>query len=184
MGEQTKETLMMRFPRWLSWVVLIGLGWLLYVGNTREQGQPLVPASDPVTAKEAPDTRAIQVLVDGERWKKALYPDYKSPNAACAPGQPVEGVSNYAIVLQAGSGDAIECTASAAFTITPRKDDGTAGKPLEATLTIGEQRMLDPLLIGMRPGEERLLVVVLPERVKALPSLAAKTQLLLNVKAH
>ncbi len=175
---------MMKFPRWLSWIVLIGLGWLLYVGNTREMGP--APAMDSATQATAPGEpkryHEIEALLDGDRWMKGLFPNYQSPEEACRMDAPAEGKLNaYALVLAAGSGEGIKCGEGNNFTIARRNADGSMGKDTQVSLTLGEQKGFDGLLLGMREGERRLLLVNLPEKLKKLPALPAKTQLLIDV---
>ena len=178
---------MMRFPRWLSWIILIGLGWILFVGNTRDDR--VVPVSTNTETNTAPAEpkryKEIEALFDGERWKKGLFPDYQSPEEACRMAAPAEGkLGSYALVLQAVSGDGANCGDVVPFTVTRRNADGTAGKAQDVTLTLGEQKGLDGLLVGMQPGEKRLLIVNLPSKLKTLPALPANTQLLLDVKRN
>ena len=184
MDEPTKEMQMMRFPRWLSWVVLIGLGWILYVGNTREPRpvpQPTTETAAPATTEPKPYTE-LDALLDGERWIKAINPDYQSPDEPCRAAAPKEGMlGNYAIVLDAGVGEGAKCGEAVDLTIIRRSNDGNAQEPIEATLTLGEQKGLDPVLATMRQSEKRLVIVNLPQKVKALPMLPANTQLLLEV---
>lgn len=175
---------MMRFPRWLSWVVLLGLGWILYVGNTREpRPAPQSPAeiATPATTAPKPYTE-LDALLDGERWKKAINPDYQSPEEPCRGEAPKEGMlDNYAIILDAGVGEGAKCGEVIDVTIVRRTNDGSAQKPIEATLTLGEQKGLDPLLAVLRQSEKRLIIVHLPQKVKSLPMLPANTLLLLEV---
>lgn len=173
---------MMKFPRWLSWIVLIGLGWLLYVGNAREHGVAPAPNAGTEAPTEPTRYRQIEALLDGERWMKGIRPDYESPDDACRMNAPAEGkLHAYALVLAAGSGDGLNCGDSANFTIARRNADGSAGKAIDVMLTLGEQKGFDGLLLGMRSGEQRLLLVNLPEKSSALPALPMNTQLLVEV---
>lgn len=177
---------MATFPRWLSWVVLIGLGYILYVGNTREPGAPPPreqTAEETATTDTSPqEYKQLQALVDGERWKKALNPNYESVNDACAPLPRTEGaIESYAIVTTEGTGADSACGETIALRIARIGNDGKPNKPSDVTLTLGEQKGFDPVLLGMRQGEERLVLVNLPERIKSLPPLPVKTQLLLSV---
>lgn len=175
---------MMRFPRWLSWVVLLGLAWVLYVGNTRAPAPAPKPVDAPVAATPAEPKhyKELDALLDGERWKKAIYPDYQSPDAPCRADAPKDGaLDNYAIVLAAGEGNGAQCGEAVDLTITRRVENGSAQKSVDVSLTLGEQKALDPLLVDLRVGEQRLLIVNLPQKLKALPALPAHTQLLLEV---
>lgn len=177
---------MMRFPRWLSWVVLIGLAWILYVGNTRAPAPTPKSVDAPAATTKPAESKPyneLNALLDSERWKKAIYPDYQSPDAPChADGAPKEGtLANYAIILTGGEGEGARCGEQIALTITRHTEDGGAQKPIDATLTLGEQKALDPLLVDLRTGERRLLILNLPQKLEALPALPARTQLLLEV---
>jgi hypothetical protein len=176
---------MRTFPRWMTWLFLLFLGYILMVGNFRapapepERAAPTQPASNaPAAEKSYP---ALIAATDGERWKKAIYPDYENPDDACRPAPVGEGeLPPHAILMKEGEGEGAACGDTIGLTLVRWGNDGKAGKPVALALTLGEQGGFDALLRGMRVGEERLLATRLPERVKALP-LPAKTQLLLQV---
>lgn len=166
---------MMRFPRWLSWVVLIGLGWILYVGNTSERAvPPALPATSPASTAAEPAApkqyKEIQALLDSQRWMKAIYPDYKNPDDACRATEPAEGrLGNFAMILNDGSGSAIECTQSTTFGIARYDNQGKLGAAKEYTASPAELVGLGPLLSGMREGEQRVLLVTLQQSKEKSP---------------
>ena len=172
----------MKFPRWLSWIVLIGFGWILFVGNTRDTTTIAPTSVQPAPASEPQRYEKIEALFNGERWMKAIRPDYQSPKDACRMAAPAEGkLGHYAIIEIAGSGAGLQCGDVAPFTVARRNADGSAGKAVEVTLTLGEQKGFDGLLLGMREGEKRLLILTLPQKLKTLPSLPANIPLLVDV---
>lgn len=174
-----------RFPRWLSWIVLIGLGYIVFIGNTTpRQGVP--PMQEPTEASvpsATEDYPTLKTMLDGDRWAKAINPDYKGPNDACSPPKPeADRLGSYAVVRRDGEGQPLGCQQSSGFRITRWGNDGKGNKPFEAELKLGEQPAFDALVIGMRIGEQRLLILRLPERTKTLPTLPPRTQLLLDVE--
>lgn len=172
---------MMRFPRWLSWIVLIGLGWILFVGNTRDTTTP-APGQPAAVVEEPKRYTQIEALFNGERWMKGIRPDYQSPDEPCRMVAPEAGkLGAYALIETPGTGEGLKCGDRATFTVARRTTDGSAGTDIQATLTLGEQPGFDGLLLGMREGERRVLIVNLPEKLDALPALPADTQLLVDV---
>ena len=175
----------MQFPRWLSWLTVGFLAYLLIVGNTREAAQVPVEIEQPTQA-EAPvkNYPKIRALVDGERWKKAIYPDYQSPEEACAAEPVPEGqLGSYAIILTEGGEEGAVCGEEIVVSV---KQWGQTGKPERQyesiALILGQQRELDALLLGIRPGEERLIIFMPKAKIGALPALRVNTMQAVSVK--
>lgn len=168
------------YPRWLTWLVVLFIGYILVVGNFAPRTEPTAPTETAASAEEKTYPVLAQ-LTDGERWKKAINPEYQSPDDACrAPSVAKEELPSYAIRVTEGMGDGAACGSRVGVVLTRWGNDGKANKPVELELMLGEQPALDSLLRGMQLGEERLLVVRLPQRVRHLP-FPPKTQLLLQV---
>lgn len=146
----------MYFPRWVSWLFLAFLIYILAVGNFQAPREP-APATQ--VAEEAPrEYKRLSALVDGERWLSALKPDYVPSDAACAiPEHADDKLPSYAIVTVNGEGAEAACGQTITTRVMRWSRDGTAGKPEPLTLKLGEQKGLDGLLVGMRVGEERLV---------------------------
>ena len=63
------------FPRWLSWMFLLTMGYVILEAS--QGGNPVAPAPTtvvpPVTRENYP---ALAETTDLERWKRKLNPDY------------------------------------------------------------------------------------------------------------
>lgn len=168
---------MMRFPRWLSWIVLLGLAYILYTGNTREHGaNPPRPAATTVDApaSEPRDYREIEALVDGKRWARALNPDYRDADTPCAPQAAAEGMlARYAIVAGEGmrNSEPLACGDRADLEITLYNPQGKAMPGKTVSLTLGGQPGFDWLAVGMRVDEVRIGLFATDARYEALPML-------------
>lgn len=170
----------MQFPRWLTWIFLIFFAYVLYQGNFGGGATEPTPVAEPTAKREY---RNLSTLADGERWKRALNPDYKAPPDPCAAPAPAEGaLGNYAIVEKTGSGSPAQCGDSITVEIAPVNRNGVVGRPTTATLKLGEQSGLDALLVGLRAGEERVLVVTPTARIATLPAVAKGTLQVLRVR--
>lgn len=175
---------MQRFPRWLSWIILIFLGYIIVSGNLHRSDAPPRPAAPVAQQDAAPRSYPkLDALMNGERWKKALDPDYKSPDDACAPSAiPDDQLGNYAIIREDGTGEPVACGATAMFSVTLWNNAGKAARTIDdLTLTLGEQKDLDALIVGMKPGEERLLLIRPAHPIKAILALKANAQQLLTI---
>lgn len=168
---------MMYFPRWVSWLFVLFLGYILMVGNfrgdaSRESSAP--PASTAAPAQsQSRGYPALQALTDAGRWRRALNPALAehSPAEPCAP-IPVaaDAPGNYAIILREGEGAAAACATPVILRFTLWTPQGNVRTVMEDTpYQLGELPGLGALLVGMRMGEMRLLFVTLPQHIPALP---------------
>lgn len=174
---------MRTFPRWVSVLFVLFLGYILVVGNVGDHAPTPRPAPAPDTPVEPtqPSYPAISALRDGERWARAINPDYKAAQEACRAAKTAEGtLENFAIIEQMGEGEPVACGEPITVAWQRWNNAGTAGKLQTQTLTLGEQPAMDALLVGMQKGERRLLILRLPERIQTL-TLPPRTQLLLSV---
>ena len=164
-------------PGWMGILFVLFLGYALY--HLQDTPAPLAPTSVACdTAQDALDPNRyprLRALVDADRWAMAINPTYQPQKEACAAEPSVPGAAaSYAILLEAGAGEGLACGEAAIVELTPVQRDGTLGKPQRRMLTLGEQPGLDALLLGMREGEQRLLMLAPRTVYKALPALRAR----------
>ena len=151
------------FPRWLSILFLVFLVYMVFNYSTTQ-----LPASAPAPAPAsngtppAQDYSQLRALLDGNRWKRAINPDYHAdtPCGAAAPAKNTLG--NFAVVQEDGAGDASACGDTLSVRIIRYDAQGRAGVPVDTHLVLGKQPALDALLVGMRPHEQRLIYVHVP----------------------
>lgn len=162
------------FPRWLSWLFVLFLGYVIVTGNrgvTQRDGEPDKAAREEHIASTYPSMHA---LIDGDRWRRAIDPTYQPATNPCAHPPRTEGrFGSYVILEQSGAGESARCGDTVRLALTQWSADGTARDALSVTLTLGEQPGLDALLIGMTEGETRRLAFVVPnEGYPAVPELS------------
>jgi hypothetical protein len=163
--------MMRTFPRWVTFLFVAFMGFMLYQGTrpapvTAPATSAITPA---ITEKTYPRLRA---LTDGDRWAKAINPDYIPPEDPCAARVPAaDTVGDYAIVLNEGEGDVAACGDAVALRITSYNGRGAAQPVRDITVTLGEQPGFDALVLDQRVGEVRLLYLQPAARLKALPML-------------
>lgn len=170
------------FPRWLSWLFVLFLAYIVFTGNWgADRGAPEAPRTGSQAVRDYP---AMRALVDGERWKRSINPDYAKQAAPCAALAHQEGrLGSYAIFEEAGHGEPARCGDRVRFALTLWDRQGRPGRAFEKELTLGKQPGLDALLVGMAPGETRLLVLPVPGAgYKALPELKKGQLHLLRVQ--
>ncbi len=147
------------FPRWLSWVFLLFLGYILLTGNfaAQEQQQTVAPGSG-ATEAETKDFTHLRALIDGDRWAKALKPDYQPEEKPCSALVTEEGkLPAHAIIEQTGEGEPADCGDTLTVAVQRIATDGSFASASEQELSLGKQSRLDSLIIGMRVGETRLI---------------------------
>lgn len=162
---------MKTFPRWVTLLFVAFMGFMLYQGTRPAPVEaPATTAITPaITEKTYPTLRA---LTDGNRWAKAINPDYVPPEDPCAARVPAEnGIADYAIILQEGEGAAAACGDVVQLSVSGFNNRGAAQPSRAVTLTLGEQAGFDALLLGQRVGEVRQLYLQPAARLKALPML-------------
>lgn len=153
------------FPRWLSWIFLLFLAYVLARGDWR---QPVVPEEAPAAtlAEQAPqDYPEIRALMDGQRWRKVLNPQAVDTSSACTPLPVTDArISSYAIVEEEGVGDPATCGGTIHLRLQLWDAAGAPkGAAHEKTLTLGAQPGLDALLLGMQPHARRTLLFAVPK---------------------
>jgi hypothetical protein len=175
--ELTTEELLM-FPRWLSWLVFLALGYVVFsasrVNTPLQPTKPIVPA---ITQENFP---ALAQATDMERWKRSIDPDYAA-KMNCTLDKPKDA---HALVFNvtetaAGAGAAATCGNSITIHLTVWGVNGDKAYDGDTPLALGSRELavgLDNGLIGMKPGAERLLVLppyALVRNAKAKPNAAA-----------
>lgn len=167
------------FPRWLSWLVVAFLAYLV-IQTGRQAQTPLPKATAPVV--EVSDghqttSAALAEKLDVERWKRAVNPDYAKRTqcslsaAERASSQLVWKVTEDA----AGNGEAAGCgeTIHAKFTVWDARGGVAYSGACDVALGAREVAAgLDAALVGIRSGGVR--TVVLPpsaqQREKSTPA--------------
>jgi hypothetical protein len=173
----------MKFPRWLSWLFVLFLAYMIYVGN---QSSWRLSAEKPIGAPAPVETRsypALEALTDGTRWRHALNPEYQPTDAPCAAPKTPEGMlPSYAIIDQPGTGTGAACGDRIALRITYWNSRGHIDHTADTKLILGEQKSLDALLVGIAPAERRTIFLRPTESYKTLPGLKKDVQQILTVE--
>lgn len=150
------------FPRWLSWLVFLTLGYIIFTasqGNeiTVQPAKPIVPA---ITKANFP---ALAEATDIERWKRSIDPDYASKHN-CTLDKPKNDRALLFSVIEnaAGDGAAAACGDSITIRLTVWGVNGEKAYEGELPLAIGSRELaagLDNGLAGIKPGGERVLLL-------------------------
>ena len=164
------------FPRWLSWLVLGGLGYLLILGHSHTPQTPLAPvvpavstlaATTPTaneTATPAPTHSALNDTLDLEHWKRAINPGYAEQHQ-CGLDTVAKSDTLPAKLIEdtPGNGPAAECGDSIDLALTVWDSHGTSAYHTDSiTLALGSRTVaqgLDAGLVGIKPGGTRLLLL-------------------------
>ena len=151
------------FPRWLSWLFLIALGYVIYsasqVGEQVQQpaAKPLVT---PITHETYP---ALADLTDTERWKRKLDPNYASVmNCSLDAPAHYNGLKASIIEEAPGEGKGGACGDSITVKMIVWNAAGAKEYEGEFALALGSRELasgLDYGLLGMKPGAVRKAVL-------------------------
>lgn len=154
----------MQFPRWLSWLFVGFLAYLLYIGNftaestlvkaSEEKASPAAPTPEapPAVAVKTDETarRTLDTLTDGARWRRAINPTYV-------------GEANVTDNVL-GTGNVAGCGDKVTILLRGTLSDGAAfdanhdeSKPLTFRLGSAPYQALNEGIIGMRAGGVRLI---------------------------
>lgn len=159
------------FPRWLAWIFLAFLAYVLFTSNW---GQPTTNRAAPEKITYEQDYPAIQALMDGNRWRRALNPDYNVKDTPCAAlKRQADRLGSYALVEAGGSGEPVGCGGDIHLYLRVWDAKGFEAKEVGGLrLELGKQPGLDALLVGMRIGETRTIVMPVPGAgYRAIPAL-------------
>lgn len=158
----------MKFPGWLSWLFVLFLGYMLYAGYNPLRPTPEdVPETAPVTQAPSPDTDdfgTLRAFIDGKRWAKALNPNYTITTPPCELPSPEQNqLPRYYIIHEAGTGEPARCGEKILLDFKLWNPDGTGQeRQFAQPITLGEQPILDALLVGLKAGESRTLFFTTP----------------------
>jgi hypothetical protein len=147
-------------PRWVTWVFLGFLGYLLFLGSQATQHSAPVPNATipPITEKTFP---VLAKTTDMEHWKRAIDPDYAKQFNCVLPPMAAGGLGLQTIDHALGEGDPARCSDAvvvqlavwgASKKIYDEKVDITLGTHIIAA-------GLDAGLVGMRIGGSRTLIL-------------------------
>ncbi|MDX2095605.1 MAG: hypothetical protein SFW64_06685 [Alphaproteobacteria bacterium] len=153
------------FPRWLSWMFLLALGYVIF--SASEVGRTTTPPAavtgsvvPPITKESYP---ALAEMTDIERWKRRLNPASLQHNPcafdnAAAP----TGLGLKVMVDATGQGAGATCGARIRVQLTIWSPSGGVAYAGELPLVLGARTLaagLDVGLLGITKGEQRSLVI-------------------------
>lgn len=175
------------FPRWLSWLIFLALGYLIIQGNRAQRPElptALPPqqeqvATAPITEPKpatpelpntagvttTPTTRTISEVTDMERWKRALNPDYAARSQCELKARSSDKPTLLWKVTEevAGAGAGAKCTESIPVKLTVWNAKGEVAYAAEQlTFTLGTRDVaagLDAALVGIKAGGSRTVVM-------------------------
>lgn len=178
------------FPRWLTWLVL---GFLLYLmvtgGVLNSNQQNAEPVKKPAASvqedsKPQEDYPALKAATDIERWRKAINPDYAA-RTRCALDEtsdlaPPGSLPFTWLDTEAGAGSPASCGAVILIKLTVWGPNGKPKYAGEIPFAIGARDLaagIDAGLLGIRPGGSRTLVLPPSAQARAKKSAAPKALL-------
>lgn len=153
----------MQNQRWLSWLLLLVMGYMVYsASGSRGPVSPSVQVPTGVTTQEA--YPALTEATDVERWKRKLNPDYASVmNCTIDSDAPKEGLAFRAVEDKLGEGEQeAACGDTITVQLTVWSAGGTKGFSEKVTLALGSRQIaagLDYGLLGMKAGGVRTLIL-------------------------
>lgn len=156
----------MKFPRWLSWMFVAVLVYMIYAARSVETiSRPLV---QPINEQTYP---ALAEATDLERWKRAINPDYAAV-MNCTVDAPKQNNAAPLVIVdeQMGEGEATVCGERYAFELTVWDAKGVQQFKGKVELALGSRDLssgLDKGLVGIKSGGIRLLVLPAYARVHA-----------------
>ena len=164
-------------PRWLSWLFILMIGYLIYVGNRATHQPAPIPeptASQPDATPSLAHYPTLQQFTNTDRWKRAINPDH---------------VGEAKIIdVTAGTGASAQCGSPVTIHLRGTLADGAnfdtthdESKPLHFTLGNAPYAVLNQALIGMREGGVRQISAP-PQQVYAQGSHKTRDDVLLRVE--
>ncbi len=152
------------FPRWISWVILLAVGYVVFSASrthvptpTVQPVKPLVPA---ITENNFP---ALAEATDIERWKRTIDPSYAA-KMNCTLDAPKVAHALLTSVIENAAGEGEEAACGGSITIHLIVWGAGAEKVYEGDtkLALGSRELgagFDHGLLGIKPGGERLLLL-------------------------
>jgi FKBP-type peptidyl-prolyl cis-trans isomerase len=143
---------MQPFPRWITWVFVILLAYILYTGNKAQEPPESVPEEPIATSSnESRDYDKLRRLTDGDRWYRAINPNHV-------------GTANIKDI-KAGEGEAVSCGHEVEVLLRGTDANGAnfdethdESKPLRFLVGDASIPALNEGVIGMRKGGTRQLI--------------------------
>lgn len=137
------------YPRWLSWVFVLFLVYILYQGNFGASHDHRPVASDkPAAPAHTSEYPALRALTDKDRWQRAVDPQYV-------------GATTWKDV-KPGEGKGADCGDAITVKLRGTLEDGAnfdpshkEDAPVAFTLGHAPYKALDNALLGLRPGGAR-----------------------------
>lgn len=151
----------MNFPRWLSWMFVLVLVYMVYAARSVEAPEGNAkPMIQPITEETSP---VLTETMDLERWKRALNPDYAAV-MNCTIDKPKSKTAPPLIITQEaqGVGVGVACGEKVKLELTLWDAKGTQKFSGTVTLALGARDLasgLDKGLLGLKPGGVRLLTL-------------------------
>ena len=149
------------FPRWLSWLIFLVLGYLVFTASQMDtKSAPAERAVvKPITHEQYP---ALAEATDMERWKRALDPDYAAKMNCTLDKPKTHSLAFKAIETVAGEGDGAACGDTITIRLSVWNASGAAAYEGTFDLALGSRELasgLDSGLVGSKPGAERMIVL-------------------------
>lgn len=128
------------FPRWLGWVFLAFLVYVLYLGNfSRTAPEKPAATADIIPAPTKEKYPALSEFTDKERWQRGLNPGHIGPARWRE--------------ITPGEGEEAQCGGMLTVKITGLP--GTKEETHKLTLGTAPYPVLNTALIGLKPGGVR-----------------------------
>jgi hypothetical protein len=160
------------FPRWLGWLFIAVIAYLIYLA-TQNTPQLAADKPNPIPAITEQTYPALAKATNVEKWKRALDPDYAAKYQCLAPAGG-EGLGLKIIDETMGEGDKANCSEPISVQLTVWGSNGKKAYEGELNMVIGTRAIaagLDVGVVGMRVGGSRTLVIppTLMDRAKDAP---------------
>lgn len=149
------------FPRWLSWLFLGVMAYMIYASSQPRQAAESTN-NNPVPAINEKTYPALAEMMDGERWKRKINPDYAAKNNCELDKPNADTLALKVIEDVAGEGEGAVCGETIAIKLTVWAANGTSAYSDEFPLALGAREVaagLDVGLLGIKPNGTRTLVL-------------------------
>ena len=151
-------------PRWLSWLVLAFLGYVIVLGTYTHERPAVapVPAPEAAAPTEIPDRPALREALDIEHWKRAINPDYAKHINCTLPALAKEGLQPIFMDEVVGTGSGAACGDTVNITLTVWDKNGNAAYHSQFELMLGARAIaagIDNGLLGLQVKGVRTLVL-------------------------
>lgn len=152
-------------PRWLTWLFLAALGYMVYTAGQQHRAPSVVTPVEPQAAETqtpAETTAALAEFTDVEGWKRKLDPDYAATHDCSKPAAKKGALGIKIIEEKVGEGEGAHCGETITVALTLWGADGNKSYHGEVPLALGSRELaagLDYGLLGVKPGGVRTLVL-------------------------